>query len=139
MTVAERLEQIHANIQIKLAQQGMPTDRETLAEVCTAMACLVRDPDSLRLHSSPMSAEDYAVVADCLALADRDFAEEITALRTLVTLLERDMPPEIGAWVASGRLSLAQASDVIPETVLARFLDLHDGGHEQGESQRERT
>jgi len=107
MTVVERLEQIHASIQIKLAQQGMPTDRETLAEVCTAMACLVRDPDSLRLHSSSMSAEDYAVVADCLALADRDFAEEITALRTLVTLLERDMSSEIGAWVASGRLSLA--------------------------------
>jgi hypothetical protein len=123
MTVVERLEQIHTNIQMKLAQQGMPTDRETLAEVCTAIACLVRDPDSLRLHSSPMSAEDYAVVADCLALADQDFAEEITALRTLVTSLERDMPTEIDAWVASGRLNPAQASEVVQEMVLARFLD----------------
>jgi hypothetical protein len=139
MTVAERLAQIHAGIQIKLAQQGLPTDRETLAEVCTAMACLVRDPDSLQLHSSPMSAEDYAVVADCLALADWDFAEEITALRTLVTLLERDLPPEIDAWVASGRLSLAQASEIIRDTVLARFLDLHDDEPEREESQRERT
>jgi hypothetical protein len=130
MTVVERLEQIHASIQIKLAQQGMPTDGEALAEVCTAMACVVRDPDSFRLHSIPMSAEDYAVVADCLTLADRDFAEEITALRTLVTLLERDTPPEIDAWVASGRLNLAQVSEVIRELVLARFLDLYDDEHE---------
>lgn len=139
MTVVERLEQIHANIQMKLARQGMPTDRETLAEVCTAIACLVRDPDSLRLHGSPMSAEDYAVVADCLALADQDFGEEITALRTLVTSLERDMPTEIDAWVASGRLNPAQASEVVQEMVLARFLDPYDDGHghEQGGSQLE--
>ena len=139
MTVAERLEQIHANIQIKLAQQGMPTDRETLAEVCTAIACLVRDPDSLQLHSSPMPAEDYAVVADCLALADQDFAEEIAALRTLAISLERDMPTELDAWVASGRLNPAQASEVIREMVLAGFLDRSDDGHrhEQRGSQRE--
>ena len=126
MTVVEKLEQIHTSIQIKLAQQGMPSDRETLAEVCTAIACLVRDPDSLRLHSSPMSAEEYAVVADCLALAVRDFAEAITALRTLVTSLEEDMPMEIDAWVASGRLNQAQASEVVREMVLTRFLDPYD-------------
>jgi hypothetical protein len=138
MTVIERLGQIQANIQIKLAQQGMPTDRETLAEVCTAIACLVGDPDSLRLHSSPMSAEDYAVVADCLVLADRDFAEEIMALRTLVTSLDRDMPTEIGAWVASGRLNLAQASELIREMVFARFLEPYDDKHQQGGFQRQR-
>jgi hypothetical protein len=138
MTVIERLGQIHANIHIKLAQQGMPTDRETLAEVCTAIACLVRDPDGLRLHSSPMSAEDYAVVADCLVLADRDFAEEIMALRTLVTSLDRDMPTEIGAWVASGRLNLAQASELIREMVFARFLEPYDDEHQQGGFQRQR-
>jgi hypothetical protein len=139
MTVAERLEQIHANIQIKLAQQGMPTDRETLAEVCTAIACLVRDPDSLQLHSSPMPAEDYAVVADCLALADQDFAEEISALRTLAISLERDMPTGLDAWVASGRLTPAQASEAIREMVLACFLDRSDDGHghERRGSQRE--
>ena len=128
MTIVERLGQIQTSIQVKLAQQGMPSDRETLAEVCTAIACLVRDPDSLRLHSSPMSAEEYAVVADCLALADRDFAEAVTALRTLVTSLEQDMPMEIHAWVALGRLNRAQASEVVREMVLTRFLDPYDDG-----------
>ena len=101
MTVAERLERIHASIQVKLAQQGMPTDRETLEEVCMAIACLVRDPDSIELHSSPMSAEDYSVVADCLALAGRDFAKEIAALRALVATLEECMQEEVRAWVDS--------------------------------------
>jgi polyhydroxyalkanoate synthesis regulator phasin len=49
------------------------------------------------------------------------------------------MPTEIDAWVASGRLNPAQASEVVQEMVLARFLDPYDDGHrhEQGGSQRE--
>jgi hypothetical protein len=132
MTVAERLEQIHASIQVKLAQQGMPTDRETLEEVCTAIACLVRDPDSIELHTSPLSAADYTVVADCLALASRDFAQEIAALRALVATLETGMREEIQAWVASGLVSSTAAAHVIREMILARFVSPDDvsGGHQ---------
>jgi hypothetical protein len=123
MTVAERLERIHANIQIKLAQQGMPTDRETLEEVCTAIACLVRDPDSIELHTTPMSAADYSVVADCLALAAQDFGEEIAALRALVSTLETHMQEEVRTWVASALVSPTAAPYVIQEMILSRFVD----------------
>ena len=136
MTVAERLERIHASMQVKLAQQGMPTDRETLEEVCTAIACLVRDPDSIELHTSPMSAEDYTVVADCLGLAARDFAEEIAALRVLVSILEVDMQEEVRAWVASALVSPTAAPHVIREMILSRFvsLDPESGGYQDAES-----
>ena len=122
MTVAEKLDRIHASIQVKLAQQGMPTDRETLEEVCTAIACLVRDPDSIELNTSP--AADYTVVADCLALAARDFAEEIAALRALVSTLEVDMQEEVRAWVASDLVSPTAAPHVIREMILTRFVSL---------------
>ncbi len=124
MTVAEKLDRIHASIQVKLAQQGMPTDRETLEEVCTAIACLVRDPDSIELHSSPMSATDYSVVADCLTLAARDYAEEIAALRALVSTLEVDMQDEVRAWVAADLVSPTAAPHVIREMILSRFVSL---------------
>jgi hypothetical protein len=132
MTVAERLDRLHASIQVKLALQGMPTDRETLEEVCIAIACLVRDPNSIELHSSPMSAEDYSVVSDCLALAARDFAEEIAALRALVATLEERMQEEVRAWVDSALVSPTAAPHVIREMILARFVDM-DGvprGHQ---------
>jgi hypothetical protein len=122
MTVAEKLERIHASIQVNLAQQGMPTDRETLEEVCTAIACLVRDPDSIELHTSPMSTEEYTVVADCLALAARDFAEEIAALRALVSTLEHHMQDEVHVWVSSALVSPTAAPHVIREMILARFV-----------------
>ncbi len=124
MTVAETLDRIHASIQVKLAQQGIPTDRETLEEVCTAIACLVRDPDSIELHSSPMSAEDYTVVADCLALAARDFAGEIAALRALVATLEERMQEEVRAWVDSALVTPTAAPHVIREMILTRFVDM---------------
>jgi hypothetical protein len=127
MTVAERLERIHASIQVKLAQQGMPTDRETLEEVCTAIACLVRDPDSIVLHTSPLSAEDYSAVADCLTLAARDFGEEIAALRSLVTVLDERMGEEVRTWVESGMVSPTEAPHVIREMVLSRLVSLDDG------------
>jgi hypothetical protein len=127
MTVAEALNRIHASIQIKLAQQGMPTDRETLEEVCTAIACLVRDPDGIELHTSPMSADDYTVVADCLALATRDFGAEISALQALVSTLEADMQEEVRAWVASALVSPTAAPHVIREMILTRFVS-PDGG-----------
>ena len=133
MTVADHLDRVHASIQVKLAQQGMPTDRETLEEVCTAIACLVRDPDSIELHSSPMSAAEYTVVADCLALAARDFAEEIAALRRLVATLEGQMREEVRAWVASGLVSQTAAPHVIREMILIRFVSLDrelGGGHD---------
>jgi hypothetical protein len=132
MTVAETIERIHASIQVKLAQEGMPTDRETLEEVCTAIACLVRDPDSIELHTSPMSAADYTAVADCLALAARDFAEEIAALRALVSTLEVHMQEEVGAWVASALVSPTAAPHVIREMILSRFVS---PDREFGESQ----
>jgi MoxR-like ATPase len=137
MTVAERLERIHANIQVKLAQQGMPTDSETLAEVCTAIACLVRDPDSIELHSSPMSAADYTVVADCLALATRDFAEEIDALQALIATLEERMQEEVRAWVDLALVTPTAAPHVIREMILTRFVDLDDmarGHQDTGEA-----
>ena len=122
MTLAERLERIHASIQVKLAQQGMPTDRETLEEVSTAIACLVRDPDGIALHTSPISTEDYAAVADCLALAARDLAEEIAALRALVVTLEERMQGEVRAWVESGLVDPTAAPHVIREMILGRFV-----------------
>lgn len=122
MTVAEKLERIHASIQVKLAQMGMPTDRETLEEVCTAIACLVRDPDSIELHTSAMSVEDYTIVADCLTLAARDFAEEITLLMSLVATLDARMQEEVNAWVESGLVSPSSAPHVIREMVLTRFV-----------------
>ena len=136
MTVVEKLERIHASIQVKLAQQGMPTDRETLAEVCTALACLVRDPDSIELHSSPMSAEDYRLVTDCLSQAALDFAAEISALRMLVATLEVSMQQEVRTWVDSGLVSLTAAPHVIREMILDRFVSLDDAsrGHQDAGS-----
>jgi hypothetical protein len=137
MTVAETLERLHASIQVKLAQQGMPTDRETLEEVCTAIACLVRDPDSIELHSSPMSAEDYTVVSDCLALAARDFAAEIAALQALVSTLETDMQEEVRAWVASALVSPTAAPHVVREMILTRFVSPDgesEGQHDTGDA-----
>jgi hypothetical protein len=127
MTVAETLERLHASIQVKLAQQGMPTDRETLEEVCTAIACLVRDPHSIELHTSPMSAEDYTVVSDCLALAARDFAAEISALQALVSTLEADMQEEVRVWVEAALVSPTAAPHVVREMILARFVSPDDG------------
>ena len=126
MRVSDMLEELHTRIQVKLAQQGMPPDRETVAEVCTAVACLVRDPDGLQLHSSPLSPEDYDVVQDCLSLANRDFAEEIAFLHSLVASLEEAMQAEVRHWVASGQVTPADAPHVIRELVLARFVDLDD-------------
>jgi hypothetical protein len=134
MTVAETLDRIHASIQVKLAEQGMPTDRETLEEVCTAIACLVRDPDSIELHTSPMSAEDYSTVADCLALAARDFAPEIAALQALVSTLEADMQEEVRAWVASALVSSAAAPHVIREMILRRFVSPDDESGEPSDT-----
>ncbi len=136
MTVAETLERLHASIQVKLAQQGMPTDRETLEEVCTAIACLVRDPHSIELHTSPMSAEDYTVVADCLALAARDFAAEISALQALVSTLEADMQEEVRLWVEAALVSPTAAPHVVREMILTRFVSPDDGsrGYDDTES-----
>jgi hypothetical protein len=69
-----------------------------------------------------MSGEDYTVVADCLALAARDFAAEISALRTLVSILEADMQEEVRAWVASGLVTSTAAPHVIREMILTRFM-----------------
>lgn len=132
MRVSEMLEELHTRIQVKLAQQGMPPDRETLVEVCTAVACLVRDPAGLQLHSSDLSAEDYAVVQECLSLANRDFAEEIALLRTLVTSLEEGMQGEVHRWVASGQVAPSDAPHVIREMVLARFVDFSDDAPDRG-------
>jgi hypothetical protein len=128
MHVSEMLEQIHARMQVKLARQGMSPDRETLEDVCMAVACLVQDPNGLLLHISPPPAEDYAMVEDGFALASRDFAEEITALRALVAYLEDEMQVEVHAWVRSGQLPPAQATHAIRELVLARFIS-PDGVH----------
>jgi hypothetical protein len=133
MQVLEMLEQMHARMQVKLARQGMPCDRETLEEVCMAIACLVQDPDGLLLHISPPPAEDYAMVEDGFALTLRDFAEEITALRALVARLEDDMQKEVRTWVQSGQLPPAQATHAIRELVLARFVS-SDGVHSDDDS-----
>jgi hypothetical protein len=93
-----------------------------------AIACLVQDPDGLLLHISPPAAEDYAMVEDGFALASRDFAEEITALRALVAWLEDKMQAEVRTWVQAGQLSPAQATFAIRELVLARFVS-PDGVH----------
>jgi hypothetical protein len=133
MQLLEMLEQMHAHMQVKLIRQGMPADRETLEDVCMAIACLVQDPDGLLLHISPPAAEDYAVVEDGFALASQDFAEEITALRGLVAWLEDDMQAEVNAWVQSGQLPPDHASHAIRELVLARFV-LPDGVHSDDHS-----
>ncbi len=133
MQLLEMLEQMHGRMQVKLARQGMPADRETLKDVCMAIACLVQDPDGLLLHISPPAAEDYAMVEDGFALASQDFADEINALRALVAWLEDDMQEEVSAWVQSGQLPPAQASHAIRELVLARFV-LPDGVHSDDHS-----
>jgi hypothetical protein len=129
MRVVEMLEHIHARIQVKLARLGMPTDRETLEEVCVAIACLVRDPDNLRLQMIPVPPEDYTVIEECLALAQRDFAEEIGVLHALVASLQDSMQDEVRAWVEAGQISAGDAPQAIRDMVLERFLDL-DGSAE---------
>jgi hypothetical protein len=123
MQVSEMLEHIHARIQVKLARLGMPTDRETLEEVCVAIACLVRDPDNLRLQMVPVPPEDYAAVEECLAIAQRDFAEEITILHTLVASLQGHMQDEVQAWIDAGQVSDSDAPQAIRDIILERFLD----------------
>jgi hypothetical protein len=126
--VSEMLEQIHARMQVKLVRQGMSPDRETLEDVCMAIACLAQDPDGLLLHINPPPAEDYATLEDGYALASRDFAEEITALRALMTWLEDHMQAEVHTWVQSGQLPPEQATHAIRELVLAQFVS-PDGVH----------
>jgi hypothetical protein len=128
MQLLEMLEQMHARMQVKLARQGMPPDRETLEDVCMAVACLVQDPDGLLLHMSPPATEDYAMVEDGFALASRDFAEEISALRALVAWLEDHMQEEVRSWVQLGHLPPVEAPHAIRELVLARFV-FPDGMH----------
>jgi hypothetical protein len=135
MQVLAMLEQIHARMQVKLARQGMPSDRETLEDVCMAVACLVQDPDGLLLHINPPPVEDYAMVEDAFALTLQDFAEEITALRALVAWLEDTMQEEVRAWVRSGQLRPAKAAYAIRELVLARFVS-PDGVHGDDNSGR---
>jgi hypothetical protein len=128
MHVSEMLEQMHARMQVKLVRQGMSPDRETLEDICMTITCLAQDPDGLMLHISPPPAEDYVTVEDGFALASRDFAEVITALRALITWLEDDMQEEVRAWVRSGQLPPAQAAHAIRELVLAQFVS-PDGVH----------
>jgi hypothetical protein len=123
MRVSEMLEHIHARIQVKLARLGMPTDRETLEEVCVAIACLVRDPDNLRLQMISIPPEDYDVVEECLTLAQRDFAEEVSVLQALVASLQNDMQEEVQSWVDAGQISPDNAPQAIRDLVLERFLD----------------
>jgi hypothetical protein len=123
MRVSEMLEHIHARIQVKLARLGMPSDRETLEEVCVAIACLVRDPDNLRLQMIPVPPEDYAAVEDCLALAQRDFAEEISVLHALVASVQDHMQDEVRAWVDAGQISASDAPQAVRDLILERFLD----------------
>jgi len=124
MPVWEMVERIRASLQVKLARQGMPADRETLEGVCMAIAYLVRDPGSLQLHSSVIPKEDYAVVAESLELAERDYAAEITALRALIARLEAEegLQEWVRAEVRAGRLVPAQASHAIQEMILARLI-----------------
>lgn len=128
MQISEMLEQMHARMQVKLARQGLPADRETLEDVCMAVACLVQDPNGLLLHINPPAAADFAMVEDGFALASHDFAEEISTLRALVAWLEDDMQEEVSAWVQAGQLPQAQAIHAIQELVLARFV-FPDGMH----------
>jgi hypothetical protein len=80
-----------------------------------------------------MSPADYTVVADCLALATRDFAEEITAIRALITTLEARMQEEVRSWVDSALVTPTAAPHVIREMVLTRFVDPEAvaGGHQE--------
>lgn len=129
MRVSQMLDQIHARIQIKLARLGMPTDRETLGDVCVAIACLVRDPDNLGLQMMPVPPEDYDVIAECLTLAQRDFVEEIMVLQALVAAVQERMQDEVRAWVDAGRVSADDAPRAIRDMVLERFLN-PDGSQE---------
>ncbi|MBI3327824.1 MAG: hypothetical protein HYZ81_14130 [Nitrospinae bacterium] len=125
MHVWEMIERIHASLQLKLARQGMAADREMLEGLCMAIACLVRDPGSLQLHSSPMPAEDYAVVAESFELAEQVYAEEMATLRALIARLETEesLQQWVQAEVHAGRLAPEQAAHAIREMVLAQFID----------------
>jgi len=68
------------------------------------------------------------MVEDGFALASRDFAEEIIALRALVAWLEANLQEEVHSWVQSGQLPSAQVPHAIRELVLARFI-FPDGVH----------
>lgn len=124
MPIWEMVERIRASLQVKLARQGMLADREMLEGVCMAIAYLVRDPGSLQLHSRRIPMEDYAVVAESLELVERDYAEEITALRALIARLEAEegMREWVRAEVQAGRLAPDQASHAIQEMILARLI-----------------
>ena len=122
MQVSAILDRIRASIQVKLARQGMSPDREMLEEVCTAIAGLVRDPEGLWLQTGSLPKGDYAVAEDCLAMADRDFAEEISALRKLVASLEENMTHEMRSSVQSSQLNPEHIPHAIREMVLARFV-----------------
>ena len=126
MHVWEMIERIHASLQLKLSRQGMAADREMLEGLCMAIACLVRDPGSLQLHSTSMPAEDYAVVAESFELAEREYAEEMGTLRALIARLEAEESLQmwVQAEVHEGRLAPEQASHAIREMVLAQFVAL---------------
>jgi hypothetical protein len=56
-------------------------------------------------------------------LAQRDFAEEITILHTLVASLQDHMQDEVRAWIDAGQVSANDAPQAIRDIVLERFLD----------------
>ncbi len=124
MTLGERLKQIRAHIQGKLAQQGMPTDTETVQGVCMAITCLVRDPDSLLLQMIPMPDEAYAAAADGLARVDLEFAEEVAALRQLVAELERNagLLADLRQAVPLSEFGSGMGSDAMREMILTLFV-----------------
>ena len=138
MTLGQRLEQIRVHIEGKLVRTGMPTDTETVQGVCMAIACLVRDPESLSLQMAPMPAEAYEAAEDGLARADLEFAEEITALRRLVAEMERNerLLAHLRPRVALGELSADEIPHAIREMILTLFVYPADEANGEGEPSR---
>jgi hypothetical protein len=95
--VEPALKPFRSRIEAELASQGLPTDRESVIGICTALACLVQGPHGVALASKPAPYATYAGVAEVIRVVEEEFPALVVALRTLVDELAQD--PQLQARV----------------------------------------
>ncbi len=134
--IGEYLDHLRGRIQVKLARNGAPADRDTLQMVCLAIGQTVMDPAHLRLVTSPLPTHLVPPLEAIFASIETGFAEEIAELHDVIADAQEDP-----AWQAV--IHEAQQSGVIPlevgiqdhiaRLILSQFVELPGGPSDDGE------
>jgi hypothetical protein len=135
--IAADLDALRTKVQIKLANVGVSSDRETLGEACAAIACLVRDPEGLSLHtvSPPPDQQAYAALTWWMTFANMAFSAEIYRLRLYVAAWQHDS--ELRALFThhqqTADLGTEESSLLIQEKILGYLVSGNDDESQYGE------